>query len=71
MSYVNSTRVANNGLGDRFAAIVKSLKVGLQRRRVYNQTLRELNILTERELTDLGIHRSAITRIAMEAAYGK
>ena len=27
--------------------------------------------LTERELSDLGIHRSSIARIAHEAAYGK
>ena len=71
MAYVNSTRTANNGIADRFAAIVKSVKDAVQRRRVYNQTARELNGLSERELSDLGIHRSLITAIATEAAYGK
>jgi len=71
MAYVNTTRAANNGIADRFAAIVKSVKDAAQRRRVYNQTARELNALNERELSDLGIHRSMITTIATEAAYGK
>jgi uncharacterized protein YjiS (DUF1127 family) len=41
------------------------------RRAIYRQTLRELNALSGRELADLGIHRSMITRLAQEAAYGK
>ncbi|AUH35391.1 hypothetical protein CUV01_11325 [Paracoccus tegillarcae] len=40
------------------------------RNAVYRQTIRELNSLTERDLSDLGIHRSMIRRIALEAAYG-
>ncbi|EGJ20554.1 hypothetical protein RSWS8N_00710 [Cereibacter sphaeroides WS8N] len=47
-----------------------SVKLALAQRRIYRQTVRELNSLTTRELSDLGIHRSMITRIAMEAAYG-
>jgi uncharacterized protein YjiS (DUF1127 family) len=40
----------------------------LRRRKVYLATLRELNALTSRELADLGIPRSMITRHALEAA---
>jgi uncharacterized protein YjiS (DUF1127 family) len=32
--------------------------------RRYNETVRELNQLSNRELTDMGINRSDITRIA-------
>ena len=34
------------------------------------QTVRELNALTTRDLDDLGISRSMITRLAHEAAWG-
>ncbi len=71
MAYVNSTRAASNGLGDRFGTLVKSVKSAIARRAVYAQTLRELNGLTNRELADLGIARANIAVIAREAAYGK
>ncbi|TMV89735.1 DUF1127 domain-containing protein [Thioclava sp. BHET1] len=41
------------------------------RRKVYRQTLGELRSLSARELDDLGLHASMITRVAYEAAYGK
>ncbi|MDO8883288.1 MAG: DUF1127 domain-containing protein [Pseudotabrizicola sp.] len=71
MAYVNSSRAASYGIVDRAAAIVKSIRVGLERRRVFKQTVRELQALSNRELADLGIHRTMITRVANEAAYGK
>ncbi len=40
------------------------------KRRVYRATYRELSGLTDRDLRDLGIPRSNIKRLAMEAAYG-
>ncbi|AXQ92899.1 DUF1127 domain-containing protein [Cereibacter azotoformans] len=70
MAYANTTRIGHHGLGDRVSALVASVKLALARRRIYRQTVRELNGLTTRELADLGIHRSMITRVAMEAAYG-
>ncbi|MCC1482234.1 DUF1127 domain-containing protein [Roseibaca sp. Y0-43] len=41
----------------------------MQQRAVYNRTARELHALSDRELGDLGIHRSEIPRIAAEAAF--
>jgi len=38
------------------------------RRAVYRSTLRELGILSNRELADIGIHRSQIRGIAQDAA---
>lgn len=54
-----------------FATLVANVREALARRKVYRQTLTELKSLSERELGDLGIHRSMLTRIALEAAYGK
>lgn len=59
------------GIADRIAAIFAGLGEARQRRKVYRQTVRELGALSSRELNDLGIHRSMITRVALEAAYGK
>ena len=71
MPYMNTSSAAGPGLMDRVANVVKTTKEALHRRRVYNQTISELRALSNRELNDLGIARSMITRIALEAAYGK
>ena len=71
MAYVNTTRAASDGLSDRFGAWVKSARAALQRRRVYDQTVRELRGLSDRDLCDLGLSRASITDLAREAAYGK
>jgi len=71
MTYVNSTRAASGSFQNRLAAVAKHVRAALVRRRIYNQTARELNALTDRELADLGIHRADIPQIALEAARGK
>lgn len=45
------------------------IRHALAKRKVYRATLFELSALTNRDLKDLGIPRSSIKRIAMEAAY--
>jgi uncharacterized protein YjiS (DUF1127 family) len=69
--YTNAPRSATAGLADRLTALVVDVRESLRRRRLYRDTLRELNALSTRELNDLGIHRSMITRVALEAAYGR
>lgn len=71
MALANDLHSTESGLLRRIAALVTSFREARQRGRVFRQTMRELNALTERELADLGIARSMITRIAHEAAYGK
>jgi uncharacterized protein YjiS (DUF1127 family) len=71
MAYMNTSSTAGFGLMDRVANAVKSVKEAIRRRRVYSQTVGELRALSNRELNDLAISRSMITRIALEAAYGK
>ncbi|SDE35451.1 protein of unknown function [Paracoccus isoporae] len=60
-------RAAGTGL----MGMIVRLQEARARRAVYRQTVAELNSLSSRELDDLGIHRSMITRIAHEAAWGK
>jgi uncharacterized protein YjiS (DUF1127 family) len=45
-----------------------SLKDRIAKYKRYNRTVKELMFLSDRELTDLGISRSDIRRIAREAA---
>ncbi|MDO5528751.1 MAG: DUF1127 domain-containing protein [Paracoccus sp. (in: a-proteobacteria)] len=43
----------------------------LARRALYRRTVAELRQLNDRELNDLGLHRSMITRVASKAAWGQ
>lgn len=51
--------------------LISSLREAVARRKIYRQTVRELRNLSGRELRDLGLNRSMITRVALEAVYGK
>lgn len=62
---------ATTGLRGRLLGAMQRMQENRARRAVYRQTLRELNALTDRDLNDLGISRSMITRLAHESAYGK
>lgn len=55
----------------RGESILSRLRAEVRARLVYARTLRELRALSARELADLGIPRSMITRLAAEAAWGK
>lgn len=67
MALVQDIRTTEFGIASFFAGIVDAFA----RRKVYRETIRELQSLSSRELDDLGLHRSMITRVAQEAAYGK
>ncbi len=69
MAYMNTTRAAHVSFSDRFAALVTGVKDLIANRRVFNQTLFELNQLSDRDLSDLGLSRANIADVAREAAY--
>lgn len=71
MAYVNSTRVAQKGLLDRLADLKDNVLAAIRTRRLYAQTVAELNALSDRDLADLGISRLGIAEVAREAAFGK
>ena len=55
----------------RVSDLFRALGDAWSRWRVYMRTYNELSALSTRELNDLGISRSMITRLAYEAAYGR
>lgn len=71
MAYVNTTRATGFGLIERIAEFRAAAAEAAAKRKVYRQTVNELSALSNRELADLGLSRSGIKAIAMEAAYGK
>ena len=70
MAYANS-RSASLSFSDRAASLLKLVKDAWVRRQLYNRTLAELQSLSDRDLTDLGLSRSNIAEVAREAAYAK
>ncbi len=50
------------------SALIEAAKIRFARHRMYRQTVNELSGLSNRELADLGLHRSMIRRVAMQAA---
>ena len=52
-----------------FAAWAETLRNRVARYRLYRRTVAELSALSGRELADLGLHRSMIRRVALQAAY--
>jgi uncharacterized protein YjiS (DUF1127 family) len=65
LSYGAQTRALHAADGF-FARLRKSLAD----HRLYRDTIDELSQLSDRELSDLGIHRTQIREIALESVYG-
>lgn len=71
MAYITTTRALPLGKTGRADGWLNALRGVFARRALYNRTVRELSALSSRELADLGLSRSMITRVANEAAYGE
>jgi uncharacterized protein YjiS (DUF1127 family) len=50
--------------------MIQRLVKWLNAKKTYNTIYRELHCMTNHELRDIGIDRTMITRVALEAAYG-
>ncbi|SLN72128.1 hypothetical protein ROJ8625_03797 [Roseivivax jejudonensis] len=60
---------ADGAFGTRFAALASGLRTHMARRQTFKRTLNELSALSDRELADLGLHRSQLRGIAWQAAH--
>ncbi len=69
MAYAN-TNVFSASTSTPSWGIIARLAEGFANRRLYKQTVRELNKLSSRELADLGLSRAGIPAIARESVYG-
>lgn len=70
MSQLTETLLGNAPFGARFAAFRTRMAEDMAKRKIYRRTVRELGALSDRDLADLGLHRSHIRQIAQTAAYG-
>ena len=68
MTYINAVNTIEIDLADRIARNIAGLRAGFKRARLARQTMRELSALSNRDLDDLGIHRSMIKAVAYGAA---
>lgn len=68
MAFISMNRTATVTLADRFSAYAAQIADAYAQHKVYKTTYHELQELTNRELADLGIHRSMIKSIALEAS---
>jgi uncharacterized protein YjiS (DUF1127 family) len=72
MAFASITQIAVGGtLSKRAHGLLDTLRARMAQRKVYMTTLNELNQLSNRELADLGLHRSEIKYVAHQAAYDK
>lgn len=58
--------VASVGLFDIFSRFANILKVRNEANRAYKLTVKELSMLSDRELADIGLHRGMISTVANE-----
>ncbi|GAB4557254.1 MAG: DUF1127 domain-containing protein [Ruegeria sp.] len=68
MAVASTNSAVKSASAFRFASLIEAAKTRFARYRLYRQTVNELSELSDRELADLGLHRSMIRRLAMQAA---
>lgn len=72
MAYYNDVTHKSDLLGRFYEVALRRLHAASQRRetlRIYYSTLAELDALSNRDLADLGLHRTELKRVAWNAAH--
>lgn len=69
MAFVANTPAAGFHPVARMNAAFEGFKAARKRRALFDETVRELNNLSTRELIDLGIDRADIKRLAHDHVY--
>lgn len=67
----NITNTFNVSLSERVSAFARTIAKRFADYRLYQRSLSELNALSDRDLADLGLHRSMIRAVAFETVYGQ
>ncbi len=67
MAFITANHTATNSFAERASALFAQVSGILAQRKLYNTTFNELQSLSNRDLADLGIHRSMIKSIALDA----
>ena len=70
MAYLSGARTGAVSITDRLGEIFSQASEAYSKWRIYRNTLNELRELGDREIADLGLARSSLRRVALEAAYG-
>ncbi|WP_299687358.1 DUF1127 domain-containing protein [uncultured Tateyamaria sp.] len=73
MAYYNEVAQRSDLVERLLGSAARYLTAAAERRavrRTYRTTLAELQTLSNRELADLGLHRSELKRIAWDSAHG-
>ncbi|MFT6674551.1 MAG: hypothetical protein ACJAVM_000734 [Sulfitobacter sp.] len=68
MAYINTTSAARTSFFAQIGAFFETAATRYKQHRLYRATFDELSALSNRELSDLGIHRSDLRRVSMEAS---
>ena len=71
MAFITETFSGNATLSERLTALRETFAAARAQRKIYLATINELDALSNRDLSDLGLSRSMIKGVALEAAYGK
>ena len=69
MAFVETQTKIKKTIIDRFESNCKEILLFIRNKRLYLRTISELNSLSNRELSDLGLSRSMIKTIAYNAVY--
>ena len=69
MAFIQSQLKLRQSFRERLEIFGRSILFNYKRRRLYARTVSELNDLSGRELSDLGLSRSMIRNVAYSAVY--
>lgn len=68
MAHAIASQSSTWSLFDRMAALRTQFSQAAEKRRMFRTTINELECLTDRDLSDLGLTRSMIPTVARQAA---
>lgn len=70
MALVHHNSISRPGVGEWLRHLAEVTRQDLAQYRLYRRTVAELRELSNRELADLGLNRSMVRQVAIDAVYG-